>query len=110
MAFELLIRFIAEDGQCHFGEPLISSAEELQAHLAQGTLKARLLQGLKGGRCLEFEAASPEHPEKIVAVKQLVGPLDAEHVSIIRCIGLNYVKHSKPKPVEIFQASVMSHG
>jgi len=110
MAFEFLIRFIAEDGQCHFGEPLISSAEELQAHLAQGTLKARLLQGLEGGRCLDFEAASPKHPEKIVTVKQLVGPLDAEHVPIIRCIGLNYTKHSKLKAVEIFQASVMSHG
>lgn len=104
MAFELLIRFIAEDGQCHFGEPLISSAEELQAHLAQGILKARLLQGLEGRRYLDFEAASPIHPEKIVAVKQLVGPLNAEHVPIVRCIGLNYVKHSKPKAVEIFQA------
>jgi hypothetical protein len=96
MSFERLIRFITEDGQCLFGEPLISSPDELQEHLEKGILKARLLQGLEGSRWLDFEAASPHSPDEVVFVKQIVGPLDVEHVPIIRCIGLNYIKHSKP--------------
>jgi hypothetical protein len=54
-----------------------------------------LLTGLQG-RWPDFEAATPSSPEEIVLVKQIVGPLDAEHVPIIRCIGLDYIKHSKP--------------
>lgn len=95
MPFERLIQFITEDGQCLFGEPLISSPDELQEQLEKRILKARLFQGLEG-RWLDFEAASPSSPEEIVSVEQIVGPLDAEHVPIIRCIGLNYIKHSKP--------------
>lgn len=95
MTFERLIRFHSEDGQCLFGEPLISSPEELQEHLEKGVLRARVLQGLDKGTWLDFSNAKPHSPEEIVFVKRLVGPLDPEHVPIIRCIGLNYIKHSK---------------
>ena len=96
MSFERLIRFTTEDGRCLFGEPLISSPAELQEHLEKGILKARLLEGLEGNPWLDFEAARPHSPDEIVLVKQIIGPLDVRHVPIIRCIGLNYIKHSKP--------------
>ncbi|CZR66565.1 related to bifunctional 4-hydroxyphenylacetate degradation enzyme [Phialocephala subalpina] len=103
MHFERLIRFIDENGDRHFGEPLVSSPEELQERLNKGVLKARALQGLEGGRWLNFEAARPKDPEELLSVKQLIGPLDPEYIPIIRCIGLNYIKHieeggRKPPP------------
>lgn len=91
MSFERLIRFIDGHGRQLYGEPLISSADELQEQLAKGILKARVLDELEG-RWLDFRATDPE---QCVFVKQILGPLDAEHVPIIRCIGLNYMKHSK---------------
>ena len=91
MAFERLIRFIDGHGRYLYGEPMITSADELHDQLEKGTLKARVLDEIEG-RWPEFKAADPE---ECVFVKQIIGPLDAEHVPIIRCIGLNYIKHSK---------------
>ena len=34
--------------------------------------------------------------DEIVTVKQLLGPLAQGVVDILRCVGLNYAKHSKP--------------
>lgn len=33
--------------------------------------------------------------DKIVTVKKLLGPLAPSNVPILRCIGLNYAKHSR---------------
>ena len=34
---------------------------------------------------------------EIVTVKKLLGPLTPDEVPFLRCIGLNYAKHSKPR-------------
>lgn len=33
--------------------------------------------------------------DEVVTVKKLLGPLAQEDVPILRCVGLNYAKHSK---------------
>jgi hypothetical protein len=47
MVCERLIRFIGEDGEYAYGEPMISSPEEFHEHLEKGILKARTLHGLE---------------------------------------------------------------
>jgi hypothetical protein len=87
-----LIRFIATDGRTLRGEPIlenpntdlgfITEADLLQAHIIEGddiydtTGKTRVT-------------------DEIVTVKTILGPLAQEDVPILRCVGLNYAKHSK---------------
>jgi hypothetical protein len=83
-----LIRFEAADGVVCFGDPCVSSAEELTANLEAGSLLAKQLEG-----------HSPFHlvaTDKEVPVKRLLGVLTADDVPIVKCIGLNYKAHSKP--------------
>lgn len=93
MAFDRLIKFVAADGRCLFGEPRIASAEELHKLLENGSLEADVLDVVAEENVLNFDAA--RRTGEVVAVKELIGPLDPKHVPIIRCIGLNYIKHSK---------------
>jgi hypothetical protein len=85
--WQRLIRFEDESGEEHFGEPLIETAEELQSLLDAGKLGARLLTG--DG---PFSLSATQQERK---VKKLLGVLRPTDVPIIKCIGLNYMKHSK---------------
>jgi len=82
-----LIRFVGDDDQEHYGEPAISSASELAPLLDQGKLTAKELTGSSPFNCTETG--------KEIKVKKLLGPLVPANVPIVRCIGLNYMKHSK---------------
>ena len=86
-AWQRLIRFVDDNGKETFGEPLVSSESELESKLASNELYAT-----------EFKGKSPvgdlARGEK-VHVKSLRGILKPSDVPIIRCIGLNYTKHSK---------------
>lgn len=87
MSFNRLIRFVGEDAQVHFGDADISSAEELNTNLEKGTLQAKELTG---------DSISRLAPSgQVLKVKELLSPLAQANVPIIRCIGLNYMKHSK---------------
>ena len=90
-SFRRLIRFVGADAQVHYGDPIVSSVTDLNSQLEAGTLQAEELIGDT------FSQLSPSG--QTLNVKQLLGPLtqDAKslHVPIIRCIGLNYMKHSK---------------
>ena len=85
MAWTRLIRFKDDTGTTRFGEPLIENAEDLHALLDKGELYAD-----------EFEGSSPfaltgrgsKRP-----VKKILGILTPEDVPIVKCIGLNYMKH-----------------
>ncbi|KAL8381862.1 hypothetical protein RB595_005893 [Gaeumannomyces hyphopodioides] len=85
MSWNRIIRFIGEDDQEHYGEPVVSSGSELIPLLDQGKLVAKELSGSS-----PFEA-SPTGKE--LQVKSLLGPLRQSDVPIVRCIGLNYIKH-----------------
>jgi 2-keto-4-pentenoate hydratase/2-oxohepta-3-ene-1,7-dioic acid hydratase in catechol pathway len=85
-----LIRFIDDNGNETFGEPLVKSETELEQLLSSQTLYAT-----------EFKGQSPTSElvkgEKVhvKAIRDILKPSD---VPIIRCIGLNYIKHSKLFP------------
>lgn len=85
--WQRLIRFVDDSGKETFGEPLVSSETELEAKLASKDLYAT-----------EYKGQSPvgelQKGEK-VHVNSLSSLLRPSDVPIIRCIGLNYTKHSK---------------
>jgi hypothetical protein len=80
------------DGQVHYGEPLVSSPEEPHDQLEKGALNATVLKPIGTNR-LEFEQLL--ETDKPASVKRLLGPLTPEMVPIIRCVDLNYLKHSE---------------
>lgn len=88
-SWERLIRFEDDAGNVHFGEPVFgnndpSSINELAD---SGKLEARRLVGPD----LFSLSASTE----IVKVKKLVSVLSPRDVPIVKCVGLNYLKHSE---------------
>ena len=88
MSFERLIRFEGENGQQQFGEPQIEDADELLVALQEGKLVAKVFEGQNA-----FDLSSQQGP--LVLVKRLLPVLRREDVPIVKCIGLNYMAHSK---------------
>lgn len=88
-SWERLIRFEDEAGNVQFGEPLFGSNDpSLINELAdRGELEARCLVGSD----LFSLSASTE----VVKVKKLVTLLSPRDVPIVKCVGLNYMKHSE---------------
>jgi hypothetical protein len=89
MAYSRLIRFRAEDSQIYFGEPEISSGDELLQKLGERALYATTVDGTN-----PFTLSSM--PSKRVKVEEILPLLLPQDVPIVRCIGLNYIKHSAP--------------
>ena len=87
MSWHRLIRLEDEVGCVKFGEPCINDAEELDTSLQRGSLVAKVLVG-------SDPFALKETGDKC-KVKKLLPILKPENVPIIKCIGLNYMKHSK---------------
>ena len=88
-----LIRFEATDGRILRGEPIIPGPDfdlGLATTTAAG-LRARIITGDDPfdttGRTLVTD--------EIATVKRLLCPLPASEVPILRCVGLNYQKHSE---------------
>ena len=86
MAWSRLIRFVDEKGQLRLGDAVADSAQELTSLLEAGSLTANELIGTD-----LFDAKSTG---KVYLVKKLLGPLTPQDVPIVRCVGLNYAKHS----------------
>jgi hypothetical protein len=87
MTWQRLIRFEDESGHERFGDPCIDHADDLYPSLPKKELLAHVYDG--GG---PFELSKTG--EKCV-VKGLLRVLEPTDVPIIKCIGLNYMKHSK---------------
>lgn len=87
MSWTRLIRFVDDDDKEKFGEPCIENERELDELLSQNKLWAIELKG-------DSPVSIVERGDKVhvKALRDLVKPSD---VPIVRCIGLNYVKHSK---------------
>lgn len=81
-----LIRFVDDDGNETFGEPVISNETEFDELVARNDLYA-----------IEYKGLSPTSQltkgDKI-HVKQVLNLLRPSDVPIVKCIGLNYMKHS----------------
>ncbi|KAG5416684.1 hypothetical protein I9W82_005648 [Candida metapsilosis] len=87
MTWKRLIRFVANDGKIYRGEPIVTDAEyDVGKQFLQGkTIKAKVVKGDI------FKDAVVTDEE--LDVKQLLGPLTQDDVPIIKCVGLNYMKH-----------------
>lgn len=87
MSWSRLIRFIDTAGVTRFGEPEIKDATKLVDECLAGRLYAQELLGT--------EPFSLTRGSERVLVKQILAILRPSDVPIIRCVGLNYMKHSK---------------
>lgn len=86
MAWNRFIRFLDEDDHLRLGDALVDSAEDFANLLQAEKLTARELIGQ------DLFSARPT--DRVFRVRKLLGPLGPENVPIIRCVGLNYAKHS----------------
>ncbi|KAJ6781281.1 hypothetical protein PWT90_05040 [Aphanocladium album] len=94
-AWSRLVRFQAADGTEKFGDLLIEDEQELASKLQNNNLKAVELQG--------HGPFGPFVRGKEFTIAKLLPALRKSDVPIIRCIGLNYMKHiqeggRKPPP------------
>lgn len=89
VVWKRLIRFEANDGRLYFGEPLVEETDDVGRLADAGKLKALVVIGE------DVFADSARVTTEEETVKKLYGPLIAAQVPIIRCVGLNYMKHIK---------------
>jgi hypothetical protein len=90
MTWTHLIRFESQ-GQIHYGDAVFPEGTDpgdIAKIAKDGKLKATLIEG---------DVFSPEVKAsgRTLQVEKLLNPLTRQQVPIIRCIGLNYMKHSK---------------
>lgn len=89
--WDRLIRFIATDGRELRGQPILPSADfDIGTTTEETGLKAKVID-VKNNDI--FDPATKVTDEE-VTVKKLLGPVTQDEVPIIRCIGLNFIKHS----------------
>ena len=80
-----LIRFEANDGKIYRGDAIVSDSDyDIGKQFAEGkTIKARVVIGSN-----IFTDAKVT--DEVLEVKKLLGPLTAEDVPVVKCIGMNY--------------------
>lgn len=100
VAWERLIRFVAEDGRVLRGEPILPDADfDLGTTTEDTKLEAKIIEGDD----IYDTTGKTLVTDEVVTVKKLLGPLAQADVPILRCVGLNYQKHireagRKPPP------------
>ncbi|BEI83407.1 hypothetical protein CcaverHIS002_0400110 [Cutaneotrichosporon cavernicola] len=95
MPFNRLIRFQDESGKAVFGEPNVTSADAFDDAVAKGALEATVYGG--------SDIFNVTQTSKVTKVVKVLGLLTADDVPIVKCVGLNYIKHiqeggRKPPP------------
>jgi hypothetical protein len=90
-SWKRLIRFESTDGKVLRGEPILPSPDfDVGSTTEETGLKAKVISVANNDI---FDPATKVTDEE-VTVKKLLGPVTTEEVPIIRCIGLNFKKHS----------------
>ncbi|KAK4199011.1 putative hydrolase [Triangularia verruculosa] len=94
-SFGRLIRFRDAAGKSRFGEPKITSVAAFEEAVAQGTLEATVFEG--------NNPFSLKPSSEVAKVQEVLPLLTVEDVPIVKCVGLNYIKHiqeggRKPPP------------
>lgn len=88
--WDRLIRFIATDGRELRGEPILPTPDFDVGKTSESTgLQAKVIQVANHDI---FDSAT-KVTDEIATVKTLLGPVTTAEVPIIRCIGLNFIKH-----------------
>ena len=89
--WQRLIRFESTDGKVLYGEPILPSDDfDLGTITEKVELKAKIIEGSD----IFDISGKTKVTEQTATVKKLLGPLAQSDVPIVRCIGLNYAKHS----------------
>lgn len=92
VVWQRLIRFTATDGRILRGEPILPSPNfDIGSTTEETRLKAKVIVGDD----IYDTTGKTKVTEEIATVKKLLGPLTQNEVPILRCIGLNYAKHSQ---------------
>jgi hypothetical protein len=94
--FDRLIRFQDESGTTLFGEPKVASADAFEEAVANNTLEATVYEGN------DILSATPT--AAVAKVAKVLGLLTPDDVPIVKCVGLNYIKHS----TSLFHAPIRS--
>ena len=93
LAWQRLIRFIATDGRVLRGEPILPSQDFDLGDVSEETqLQAKIISG----NDIFDTTGQTRVTDEVVTVQKLLGPLAQSDVPILRCVGLNYAKHSMP--------------
>jgi hypothetical protein len=98
-AWTKLIRFEAEDGRILYGQPIVPADKEFDLGLttSKDALKAYVVEG----EDIFDTSGKTKVTSDEVAVKRILGPFAPADVPILRCVGLNYAKHSKVDALNI---------
>ncbi|ABN65932.1 degradation of aromatic compounds [Scheffersomyces stipitis CBS 6054] len=82
-----LIRFVAQDGKTYRGEPIVSDADyDVGKQFLQGKqIMAKVITGDIFDNAVVTDV--------IKEVKTLLGPLTPDDVPMVKCVGLNFMKH-----------------
>ncbi|KAF2729512.1 fumarylacetoacetate hydrolase family protein-like protein [Polyplosphaeria fusca] len=90
--WDRLIRFVSTDGQILRGQPIMPSPDfDIGTTTEETGLKAKIIKVANDN---VFDEATKVTDEE-ATVKKLLGPVEQSEVPIIRCIGLNFMKHIK---------------
>ena len=90
LPWKRLIRFVSTDGRVLRGDPILPSADFNLGSAKEDTgLQAHIIAGDN----IFDTSGQTLVTDEVATVKQLLGPLKAEDVPILRCVGLNYAKH-----------------
>ena len=92
VAWQRLIRFVVTDGRVLYGEPILPSPDfDLGTTTAKTQLRAKVITG----KDLYDTTGATKETNEVVTIKDLLGPPVQKDVPIVRCVGLNYAKHSR---------------
>jgi hypothetical protein len=89
-----IIHFLDYQHNQFYGEPEIENADDLLKNLQNRILFATVLEGT-GPFELVSQPDSQRGDRKRVKVAEILPLLAPKDVPLVRCIGLNYIKHSK---------------
>jgi hypothetical protein len=92
VVWQRLIRFVATDGRILRGEPILPLPN---FDIGSTTEESRLQAKVIVGDDIYDTTGKTKVTEEIATVKRLLGPLTPKEVPILRCVGLNYAKHSQ---------------
>lgn len=87
-----MIRFVATDGRVLRGEPVLPSDD---FDLGAVTEETKLLAKVIIGDDIYDTTGKTKVSKEVVTVKKILGPIAQNETDILRCVGLNYAKHSK---------------
>lgn len=92
LPWQRLIRFETTDGKVLRGEPILPHPD---LDLGYVTKKDQLQAQIIVGEDPFDENGAIRVSDEVVTVKRILSPLASSEVPILRCVGLDYIKHSE---------------